>query len=64
MLADMPKHPGGRPTENQSHGATGFPTLADLGIQKDRAARWQLLARLPDELFAAWAADQDEITLS
>lgn len=46
LLAEMPKHPGGRPTENQSHDVTG---LSGLGIGRMDSSRWQKLASIDDE---------------
>jgi len=51
LLAEMPKHPGGRPTENRSHDGTGFPALADLGFTKNDSSRWQQIAAIPPEVF-------------
>ena len=45
MLAEMPKHPAGRPSVNRSHDATDLPpTLDDIGINKTQSSRWQKLA--------------------
>ncbi len=60
MIAEMEKHEGGRPLENQSYAATGYPpTLAELGITKDQSSKWQQLAALPQEEFEARLAGPD-----
>lgn len=52
LLAEMQKHPGGRPTKNQSHDETSLPlTLANVGVSKSQSSRWQLEAKLPDSQF-------------
>lgn len=56
MLAELPKHPGGRPaTETGTTGGTGFGgqprTYAELGFSKQTASRWQAVAAVPDAAF-------------
>lgn len=50
LLAEMEKHPAGRPSNNRSQAATDFPpTLAELGIGRDQSSRWQIEASVSDE---------------
>ncbi len=59
FLADMEKHPAGRPPENRSQDVTdSIPRLADLGIEKMQSSRWQAEASVPDERFEAWVAEK------
>lgn len=54
LLANAPKHPAGRPTENRSDGPTDLPPkLSDLGISKQQSSDWQRMASVPDEVFEA-----------
>ena len=63
LLLATEKNAGGR---NRSHRATGFPTLAELGINKTQSSRWQMQASLPEGLFeqhlAEFASDGKELT--
>ncbi len=54
MLAEMPKHPAGRPAVNRSHDVTVLPpTYQDLGIEKMQASRVVVLRRIGELLGAA-----------
>lgn len=44
MLAQTVFDVGGRPSLNQSPGATAYPRLSELGINKNQSSRWQLIA--------------------
>jgi hypothetical protein len=50
MLAKMPKHNGGRPSQNRSNDTT---SLKDIGITKDQSSRWQQVASIPEKHFEA-----------
>ena len=57
MLREMEKNEGGRPVKT---GCTMQPvsSLADLGIEKAQAHRWQLEATVPEGVFSlTWAAN-------
>jgi len=60
MLSEIELSEGGRPTENQSHDATGF-TLKQLGINKHQSSRWQKLAGVTDEKFEQAVSAAKEI---
>ena len=45
MLRAMPKHGGGRPSENRLHDVTS--SLADVGVTKIQSHRWQQVAAVP-----------------
>jgi hypothetical protein len=54
LLADMPKHQGGRPEKTATdHGAVfnteiARPmTLAEMGVTDNQSSKWQKLASLP-----------------
>lgn len=49
LLAGMEKNRGGG--DHRSHDVTSAPTLADIGIQKMQAHRWQTIAALPEGEF-------------
>lgn len=52
LLAEMPKHPAGRPPENRSQPETNLPPkLADIGVSKNQSYRWQQAAAVPDDVF-------------
>ena len=56
MLARMPKAQGGEHYHSEPTGSTMQPvvtppTLAEIGIKKTQAHRWQTIAKLPDEKF-------------
>ncbi len=59
LLQEMEKAKGGQPYQEKSTGCTMQPvekkvsTLADVGIEKTQAMRWQQIAKLPEELFEA-----------
>lgn len=54
ILAEAPKHPAGRPSENRSDHPTDLPPrLSDLGISKQQSSDWQRMAAVPDEVFEA-----------
>lgn len=58
------RHPGGKPriesrSVTQSEGEAP-PTLADLGIEKMSAKRWQDVARVPEPVFEEYIAQQRE----
>jgi hypothetical protein len=54
ILAEMPKHPAGRPAVNRSHDVTDLPpTYQDLGIEKMQASRVVVLRRIGELLGAA-----------
>jgi hypothetical protein len=56
LLMEMEKHAGGHP--NLFHAGTGCPPrLADLGIARTQAHRWQTIARLPAPDFEAHLAE-------
>ncbi|MDQ7840606.1 MAG: hypothetical protein RDU83_06210 [bacterium] len=49
LLKGMEKAGGGQPSKNRQHDVTGFPpTLADQGIDKMAASRWQTISTLPE----------------
>lgn len=54
LLREMPKHKGGRPSENRSHDARG---LADIGINWTQSSRWQQVASVPEEIFEQHIAE-------
>jgi|SRR5215472_5352295 len=54
---------GTGPPEHLSDGTT-ISTLADLGISRDLAAHAAALAKVPDEVWAEWHADDQEATRS
>lgn len=54
MLGEIEKNPGGRPSENLSHDVISYfplPTLPELGITAMQSHRWQLEAKVPEEIF-------------
>jgi hypothetical protein len=52
MLAEMERSKGGRPSENSSQPVTSFESaLADVGLNKMAASRWQSIAEMPAEEF-------------
>jgi N6-adenosine-specific RNA methylase IME4 len=59
MLANIRKHPGGRPSDKTPiHVGRGFVepaplTLRDIGISYKQSARCQVLARIPEPIFEA-----------
>ena len=55
VLRDQPKHPGGRPLKT-SRAARQVSTLAETGISRDRAAKFQLLAAMPEKAFMRYMA--------
>ena len=59
LLASMEKHSGGRPPKTgiTKGRVSGISTLADLGITRNEAHRWQLLATLTEEQFEDYLAD-------
>jgi len=50
LLTEIIPHEGGRPSDKQSHDETVF-RLRDFNISKTQSSRWQLLSRIPEELF-------------
>lgn len=61
MLADMEKHPAGRPPNNPLDARTDLPpTLSDLGISRFQSHRWQKVADIPREFFEDHLADVAE----
>jgi N6-adenosine-specific RNA methylase IME4 len=68
-LLVMPKHEGGRPSENLSQSVTGFPEkIEDLGITRNDSSRWQTIAQYPDEKFENYIhttrEKQEELTMA
>lgn len=62
LLQTMPKHPGGRPSENPFHRVRGLEegemsTYEDIGIDYGQAHRWQTVASLPAEAYNEFVAD-------
>jgi hypothetical protein len=55
LLQSMEKARGGNP--NLSRGATGSPTLDELGISRDPSSKWQRLATVPEDQFEAALTD-------
>jgi len=66
LLKEIELNKGGRPSENQSHDVTGFPSLDDIGIGRMQSSRWQLEASVPDDIFEEYVAEivskPDELT--
>lgn len=59
LLAGMPKHKGGRPTENHLHDDSGF-SLADIGITHTQSSRWQAMAAVDEPLLQSLINDANE----
>jgi hypothetical protein len=54
LLADAPKHEGGRPEKTGSRPqpvSSPPPTLDELGVTKTQSSKWQKLAALPEDKF-------------
>lgn len=51
MLAEMPKHNGGRPAKTGNSASPVSETLKDMGVSKRQSAQWQKVAAIPDEKF-------------
>lgn len=48
LLAEMPKHEGGRPEKTSDTKSEVFtPRISDLGIHPRNSSRWQSVAKLP-----------------
>jgi hypothetical protein len=68
LLAETPRNAGGRPAENLSHAVTGSPTLAELGLSRMQASRYQAIAAVPEPVLQRYldersaAAQGREIT--
>ncbi len=62
FLVQIVKNPGGRPAKETGTGSEPVkpPTLADMGLTKNLAARAQRLAELPDDVFHEKLADARE----
>jgi N6-adenosine-specific RNA methylase IME4 len=58
MLAKMEKNQGTRLGGNTVLPPGNEPTLAELNVTKQQSARWQLVARVPEQRFATWLADE------
>ena len=58
MLRAMPKHGGGRPSENRLHDVTS--SLADVGVTKIQSHRWQQVAAVPEPEFERHLAEAKE----
>lgn len=68
ILAEMEKHPAGRPPNNPSSETRDLPPrLADLGITHDQSSNWQQMAQVPASKFEQHLAERkdagEEITL-
>lgn len=58
LLAARDHHPPGPLPRDRSHDATYLPPkLADLGVRKDQAHRWQQVASLPEPEYEAYKAE-------
>ena len=57
MLRAMPKHGGGRPSENRLHDVTS--SLADVGVTKIQSHRWQQVAAVPEPEFGRHLVEVD-----
>lgn len=64
LLLELPKHQGGRPSENPVNGQQGLseqpPTYAELQITYDHAHKWQTIARVDATRFDEWVAEAME----
>ena len=50
LLAEMDKHPAGRPPNNPLHDERDLPPrLSEIGISRKQSSRWQLEASVPEE---------------
>lgn len=65
LLKEMPKHAGGRPSENTLHDERCF---RELGINYTQSSRWQSIAKLSDDEFSNYVEScresEKEITAS
>lgn len=59
MLEDLPKHQGQRTdtTYSQPANKSYLDVLSELGISKDSAARWRLIAKVPERDFSSYYTD-------
>lgn len=64
LLAATPRNEGGRPIKTCAHTeqVSGAPSLAELGVGRKEAARAQLLAKMPDEIFEKVAKSEKTLT--
>ncbi len=61
MLREAEKNKGGRPTENPSPNVTGLPpTLADLGLDRMQAHRWQDMSRVDRDQIDSYYKSREE----